>query len=150
MSNGTITVNKIIDGICEALNTEFGDGYEIYTEDVQQNLTEPCFSVVLIKPSTKQFLGKRYYRTHLFCIHYFPQDKDNAKAECFDVLERLMDCLEYITVDGDTVRGTNMSGDDVITDGVLSFIVSYDMFVVKEQEDEPAMETLEHSTEVKG
>ena len=57
-----ITLNKIIDGICEALNTEFGDGYEIYTEDVKQYLTEPCFSVVLVKPSQKQFLGKRYFR----------------------------------------------------------------------------------------
>jgi hypothetical protein len=143
-----ITLNKIIDGICEALNTEFGDAYEIYTEDVQQNLTEPCFTVVLVKPSTKQFLGKRYYRTNLFCIHYFPQSKDNAKSESFDVQERLMDCLEYITVDGDVTRGTQMNGE--MNDGVLSFFANYDMFVVKEVEGEPEMETLEHETSVKG
>ncbi len=145
-----VTLNKIIDGICEALNTEFGDAYEIYTEDVKQNLTEPCFSVVLVKPSQKQFLGKRYFRQNLFCIHYFPQDKDNAKAECFDVYERLNDCLEYIEVDGDAIRGTNMSPDDFMSDGVMNFIVNYDMFVYKEADGEPGMETLEQTTNVKG
>ena len=114
MSNGTITLNKIIDGICNALNTEFGDAYEIYTEDVKQNLTEPCFLVVLVKPLTKQFLQKRYFRHNIFCVHYFPSDKDNANAECFDIFERLADCLEYIEVDGAAVRGTNMTPDDFI------------------------------------
>ncbi len=143
-----ITVNKIIDGICEALNDEFGSTYEIYTEDVQQNLSKPCFSVVLVKPSIKQFFGKRYYRTNLFCIHYFPQSSDEAKEECFDVQERLMDCLEYIEVDGDAVRGTQMNGE--MSDGVLAFMVNFDMFVIKETEDEDAMETLTQSTTVKG
>lgn len=145
-----ITLNKIIDGICEALNTEFGDEYEIYTEDVKQNLTEPCFSVVLVKPSTEQFLGKRYIRKNIFCIHYFPQDKENPNTECFDVYERLIDCLEHIEVDGDVVRGTNMTPDDFMSDGVMNFIVNYDMFVYRSDDGEPEMETLEQSTNVKG
>ena len=145
-----ITLNKIIDGICEALNAEFGDKYEIYTEDVKQNLTEPCFSVVLVKPSTEQFLGTRYFRQNLFCIHYFPQDKENPNAECFDVYERLTDCLEYIEVDGDMVRGTDMKPDNIISDGVMNFIINYDMFVYRSDDGEPEMETLEQSTDVKG
>lgn len=148
MNNGTVTLNNVIDGIVAALNTEFGDSYEIYTEDVQQYLTEPCFSIVLVKPSQKQFLGKRYFRKHFFCIHYFPQSKDEAKSECFDVEDRLMDCLEYIEVDGDVVRGTEMEGE--MADGVLNFMVSYNMFVTKEEEGEPAMETIDHETQVKG
>lgn len=143
-----ITVNKIIDGICEALNAEFGDEYEIYTENVEQGLEQPCFSVLVLKPSTEQFLGKRYYRTNLFCIHYFPKSEHEAKEECFDVQERLMDCLEYITVDGDLTRGTGMNGE--LVDDVLSFFVNYDMFVIKEQESEPTMETIEQNTNVKG
>lgn len=143
-----ITLNKIVDGICEALNAEFGDSYEIYTEDVKQNLTEPCFSIVLLKLSTEQFLGKRYMKKHQFCIHYFPQDKDSPNTECFDVFDRLCDCLEYIEVDGDVVRGTEMEGE--MADGVLNFMVSYNMFVTKEEEGEPAMETIDHETQVKG
>lgn len=143
-----ITLNKIIDGICEALNTEFGDDFEIYTEDVKQGLKEPCFSVVLLNPSVEQFLGKRYHRNNLFCIHYFPKSKHEAKAECFDVQERLQDCLELIAVDGDLTRGTGMHGE--VVEGVLSFFVDYDMFVYKEQETSPVMETIKQSTDVKG
>lgn len=143
-----ITLNRIIDGICEALNAEFGDEYEIYTEDIEQGLKKPCFSVLLLKPSKTQFLGKKYYNTNLFCIHYFPQSEHEPKAECFDVQERLEDCLEYITVDGDLTRGTEMNGE--IVDGVLSFFVNYDMFVIKEQEVAPSMDRFEQTTDVKG
>lgn len=142
-----ISIEKIIDGISEALNTEFGDEYDIYTEDIEQGLNEPCFSIVLLKPSVNQFLGKRYYRTHLFCVHYFPKSTNESKLECFKIEERLMNCLEYITVDGDSIRGKNMFGE--ISDGVLAFMIEYNMFVNKEQVVEPAMETLRQSTHVR-
>ena len=38
-------INKIIDGISVAINSEFGDPYEIYTESIEQGLVEPCFSI---------------------------------------------------------------------------------------------------------
>lgn len=142
-----ISIVKIIDGISEALNTEFGDEYDIYTEDIEQGLNEPCFSIVLLKPSVNQFLGKRYYRTHLFCVHYFPESTNESKLECFRIEERLMNCLEYITVDGDSIRGKNMFGE--ISDGVLAFMIEYNMFVNKEQVVESAMETLQQSTDVR-
>lgn len=142
-----ISIEKIIDGISEALNTEFGDEYDIYTEDIEQGLNEPCFSIVLLKPSVNQFLGKRYYRTHLFCVHYFPKSTNESKLECFKIEERLMNCLEYITVDGDSIRGKNMFGE--ISDGVLAFMIEYNMFVNKEQVVESAMETLQQSTDVR-
>ena len=142
-----ISIEKIIDGISEALNTEFGDEYDIYTEDIEQGLNEPCFSIVLLKPSVNQFLGKRYYRTHLFCVHYFPKSTNESKLECFKIEERLMNCLEYITVEGDSIRGKNMFGE--ISDGVLAFMIEYNMFVNKEQVVESAMETLQQSTDVR-
>ncbi|MCD8067764.1 MAG: hypothetical protein LUE87_02510 [Lachnospiraceae bacterium] len=49
------------------------------------------------------------------------------------------DCLEWITVDGDLLRGTQMHYE--IEDNVLLFFVNYDLFVFKEQEEE-AMEEL--------
>ena len=117
-----ITLNKIIDGVCKALSDEFGAGYEIYTEYIKQGLEEPCFSVRLISPSTTQFLGKRYYMTNQFCVHYFPKSKTAVNEECFDITDRLTSCLEYITVDGDLTRGTALSSE--IVDGVLSFFVN--------------------------
>jgi hypothetical protein len=140
-------MNLIIDGICTAINSEFGDEYEIYTESVEQGLEEPSFAVVCLNPSVEQFLGKKYFRTNQFCIHYFPSSNEQ-KNECFAVMERLFNAMEVITVDDDSIRGTEMRGE--VTDDVLHFFVDYNMFVYKESVDEPFMEILDVDTDVKG
>lgn len=140
-------INEIVNGICLALNSEFGDEYEIYTETLKQGLKEPCFSIVCINPTQEQFLGKRYYKANCFCIHYFPSSAD-TNAEINTVREKLFNALEYITVDGDLIRGTNMTAetDDL---GVLNFIVNYNLFVKKVQET-TAMEDYDYQNNVKG
>lgn len=140
-------INKIIDGISIAINSEFDDTYEIYTESIEQGLKEPCFSIICLNPTIEQFLGKRYFRTNQFCIHYFPTFNE-PRLECNITSERLFKALEIITVDGDIIRGTDMNFEYV--DGVLNFFVNYDLFVYKDAEDEPFMESVEHSTVVKG
>ena len=140
-------INKIIDGISIALNSCFGDDYEIYTESVEQGLKEPCFSIVCLNPTIEQFLNTRYFRTNQFCIHYFPSSNE-VNAECQSVLERLFSALELITVNGDLCRGTNINAE--ITDGMLHFFVNYDMFVYKTKEVGELMGTIIHKTGVKG
>ena len=140
-------INKIIDGISVALNTEFGDTYEIYTESVEQGLEEPCFSIVCLNPTMNQFLGNRYFRTNQFCIHYFPTSEDK-NMQCNEVRERMFNCLEIIDVDGDPVRGTKIETD--FTDGVLNFFINYDMFVKKVEDEKVTMESVELDTDVKG
>lgn len=140
-------INKIIDGISVAINSEFGDPYEIYTESIEQGLIEPCFSILCLNPTINQVLGKRYFRKNQFCIHYFP-NSDEKRSECHAVIERLMGALEIITVDGDLCRGTDMHGE--VVDNVLSFFVNYDVYVYKEQTAEPAMETVSHNMNMKG
>lgn len=140
-------INEIIDGISVAINSEFGDHYEIYTESVEQGLTEPCFSILCLNPTIGQVLGKRYFRRNQFCIHYFPSSNER-KSECHSVIERLMDALEIITVSGDLCRGTDMHGE--VVDDVLSFFVNYDMHVYKGKTTTPTMETVSHNTNMKG
>ena len=140
-------INKIIDGISVAINSEFGDSHEVYTEDIEQGLEEPCFSILCLNPTINQVLRKRYFRTNQFCIHYFPSSSEK-RSECHAVAERLMNTLETITVDGDLCRGTDMHSE--VTDGVLSFFVNYDMYVYKKQVVESTMETVSHSMNVKG
>lgn len=140
-------INKIIDGISVAIGLEFGDSYEIYTESVEQGLIEPCFSILCLNPKIDQKLGKRYFRTNQFCIHYFPSS-DEKRSECQTVIERLIGALEIITVNGDLCRGTSMHFE--IEDGVLSFFVNYDMYVYKEESAELAMETVSHGMTLKG
>ena len=140
-------INKIMDGISVAINSEFGDDYEIYTESIAQGLKEPCFSILCLNPAIESKLGKRRFLTNQFCIHYFPSTNE-PQSECYAVMSRLGLALELIKVDGDLCRGTEMRGE--IVDDVLSFFVNYDMHVYKNVTDETAMETMIHDASVKG
>jgi len=139
-------INSIIESISISLNAEFGDGYTIYTESVGQGLQEPCFFVSCINPSSRPFLGKRYFRENQFCLQYFPADTDRAREECNAVAERLYTCLEYISVAGNLTRGTKMSYE--VVDDVLNFFVNYDMFVYKAATSD-AMEDLSQNVTMK-
>jgi len=132
-------LNKIIDGISEKLNATFGDEYEVHTEQVKQGLDPPCFLISLVNPTSTPVVGNRYSRQNLFSVKYFPLSKTGARAEYLNVQDELFLALEYITADGDMLRGTGMNGQ--IVDGILVFIVNYGMFVRKES-DKDLMETL--------
>ena len=140
-------INAIIEAISISLNVEFGDDYEIHMEEIKQGLKEPCFFIACLNPTTEQFLGKRYQCTNQFCVQYFPKTADKRR-ECTDVAERMIWCLEYITLDGDTkpIRGAKMRYE--IVDGVLNFFVNYDLFILR-SEEQTAMETITASTDVK-
>lgn len=140
-------INRIIDAIAASIFEEFGDGYTIYDENVEQGLKEPCFFITCVNPTNDLFIGKRYFRRNQFCIDYIPAT-DNRKRECNAVADRLYSCLERIWIDKvDSTRGTKMNYE--VVDGVLHFFVNYNMFVYKIVENAP-MEDLKHTTDVKG
>lgn len=126
-------INEIVSAISNAIYLEFGDEYEIYTEDVKQGLKEPCFSISCINPSIKQFFDKKYKTTNLFNILYFPKNEE-IENEINNVRERLFNCLEYINGENYVLRGTNMNTQTV--DGVLNFFVNYDFFIKKQIESD--------------
>lgn len=133
-------VNKIITGISQKLDAIFNissEEYTIYTENVEQDLKEPCFFIFCLKPDNSQLIGNRYKRNYPFDIQYLPKDSENINSECNEVAEKLINELEYITVDGSLVRGTKMNGETV--DNVLHFFVNYNMIVRK---DIPKEETM--------
>lgn len=138
-------INKVIDGICLALNEEFGDDYTIYTESIEQGLKEPCFFVQCINPTNNLFRGDRYRRTNQMCIQYFPSTRDE-QTECNAVAERMFNCLEWIDVDG-LQMGLDMHSEMV--NDVLNFFVDYNFFM-KSVKDETAMEQIRHQTGVRG
>lgn len=140
-------INSIIEAISISLNEEFGDGYETHMEEIKQGLKEPCFFITCLNPTTELFLGKRYFRTNQFCIQYFPETNEKQR-ECNGVAERMLQCLEYITIYGEDkpIMGTKMKYE--VVDGVLNFFVNYDCFVRKIEQQTP-MESLQASTSVK-
>lgn len=141
-------ISSIIKGISVAINTEFGDGYTIYTESIEQGLKEPCFFISCLSPTNKVFFGERYFRTNQMCIQYIPTNTSVEKEECNAVVERLVNCLEYITVGEDPVRGSKMNSE--IVDGILNFFVNYDLFIMKLKNEEVAMNEILKNVAVKG
>lgn len=136
-------INSIIVAISVALNAEFG--YENHMEEIKQDLVEPCFFIQCLNPTTNLFLGNRYFRQNLFCIQYFPKDEDKQQ-ECNEVAEKMIWCLEYITVDGQKMRGIKMNYK--VVDGVLNFFLNYDCFVYKVEKTD-SMEALASTIDVK-
>lgn len=137
---------SIMEAISIALNAEFGEKYEIYIEEINQDLNGHSFFIQCLNPANDLFLGRRYFKSNQFCIQYFPLSQDDRNRECYEVLERMNQCLEYITMDG-LMRGTQMNGR--IVDGVLNFFVNYDCFVYKREEETAGISGMTSSTTVK-
>lgn len=132
-------LNKIIDGISVALDAAFSD-VTLYSEGIEQGFQEPCFFIMPLNPSQSQIVGNRYRREYPLDIHYFPADGQEKNQEMNTVADQLMDALEYITVDGSLVRGTEMNFEKA--DGVLHFFISYKLHVRKETPAEEPMDEL--------
>lgn len=142
-------INTIIESISAALQDEFGDGYEIRMEESEQGMEKPCFFIFCKNPSNERFPGNRYFRTNPFCIQYFPVSGEKQR-ECNRAAERMYQCLEHVTVKGDDkpIMGTKMRYE--VVDGVLNFFVNYDMFMIRQQKNEGAMEKVTGSVTAKG
>ena len=139
-------LDKIVDGISVQLNSAFGDEFKIYTEQIKQGLKPPCFFIQLVNPMNIKLVGGRYIRQNLFDIHYFPASAE-PNAECYNVQDVLYLAMEYITADGDLIRGINMRGEFV--DGVLHFFVNYNM-VIRKIEELTFMELMQLNLNTKG
>lgn len=131
-----ITVKNVLSAVSAALSGEFAE-YDVYLDDVAQGLSPPCFTVSC-SPSVRQVIGKRFRRDFDLCIHFFPGAAEKY-GECADVEERLFSSMQYISVDGDLLRGEDMSRK--FSDGILSFNVRYGTFVFDSEKAE-AMERL--------
>lgn len=136
----------ITDAIAKALYECFGDNYEIYTENVEQGLKEPCFFIETVEKSGGQYLGGKYRRDSSFCIHYFPVSGEPG-AECEEVVEKLFWLLECIPFQDGLIRGTDLCGK--VDDSVLHFFVDYNRFILK-LPDAESMGKVEIEVESKG
>ena len=139
--------DELIRGISAGLHSVFGEGYEIYWNDVEQGLQEPCFLISVQKPEIVPMLGKRSLRRNPFDIQYFPASP-GSNAELFAAAEKMEEALLEIELsNGDRLRGTAISLESV--DNVLHFFVQYNYFTLRMSE-ETSMETLESKVTTTG
>ena len=138
-------LNEIIKGISMALSVAFGDGYEIYQNDVDQGLKEPCFLIAVLRPEVTPMLGRRFIKRNPFDIQYFPADPHD-NAEMFTAAETMLEALDFIMLpSGELLHGTSVSYE--VADNVLHFMVSYNLPMVRPAET-AAMETLETAIDI--
>ena len=133
-------VNSVLNSISKALYATFGDTHHYYVEDVEQRAAFPCFTLNALNPLVRSVNRKDYYRTVPCVIHYFSDDKTNTRKHSLDVGEKVLECLEYLNIDGHLVRAENMSYNFV--DDVLQVFLTY-RFWTEKPEDLPIMEEVD-------
>lgn len=134
-------IESVIEGIGAALRREFGEGYEIWTEENGRDLKKPCFYIQCQRLSCRLFRGQRYFREQRFRIRYFPVSEEDGNRECYGVAERMNQCLERIAVQG------GMSGTKTeawLAEGTLDYYVNYDCFICKKEDGEAMGEWQAH------
>ncbi len=103
-----VASQAIVQGIIDALRTEFGGDYVYYANKVPQNFKEPAFFARQISGSMEPQRGRRYLRRGLYQVTYFAGNRKTQEQEINAVTDRLYPVLEYIKMDGSLIRGTQM------------------------------------------
>jgi len=122
-----VTLNNVIIAIAQALYSNFGDSYTIYTDEIKQDISLPCFYIKIVQPFQVQGLYDIKKRFNKFDIHFFPEESNHKNKDLSYVYDELVEILEYINIENNIYRGTNMQSH--IQDGILHFFVNYDFFV---------------------
>lgn len=136
-------VNKVLNAVTVQLHSTFGDSYKYYVENVEQNLTKPCFTIDTIIPLQRSKSPVLYDRTMPMVIHYFTDDKKDTKTDCYAKAEQMLECLEYLPFENTTLRGENISWQ--IVDEVLQVFVTYRFTTAKVIENLDNMASLEET-----
>lgn len=136
-------VNKVLNSVTVQLHSTFGDSYKYYVENVEQNLTKPCFTIDTIIPLQRSKSPVLYDRTMPMVIHYFSEDKKDTKTDCYAKAEQIVECLEYLPFQNTTLRGENISWQ--IVDEVLQVFITYRFTTAKVIENLDNMAILEET-----
>ena len=139
-------VNEVLNAMSAQLHATFGDTYRYYLEDVEQNLTTPCFTIDTILPLERSKSAILYDRTMPMVIHHFTNDKKDTKKTLYAIAEETIECLEYLPFKNTVLRGENLSWQ--IVDDVLQVFVTYKFTTKKIITVEDEMETLISDTKV--
>ena len=137
-------VNSLLNSVTKQLGTTFGTKYCYYVENVEQNLTKPCFTIDLLMPMERSKSPILYDRTMPLVVHYFSDSKTNLKQDCYSMAERVLECLEYLPYQNSILRGEDISWQ--ITDNVLQIFITYRFTTVMSKETADNMEELLETT----
>lgn len=133
-------VNTLLNSVTKQLGTTFGTDYRYYVENVEQNLTKPCFTIDMLMPMERSKSPILYDRTMPIVVHYFSDSKTNLKQDCYSMAERVLECLEYLPYQNSILRGENISWQ--IVEDVLQIFITYRFTTVMSKETADNMEDI--------
>lgn len=136
-------VNEMLNGISTQLYDVFGADYKYYVENVEQALKKPCFTIDSLMPLQRSRNRVLYDRTIPVVVHYFSNEKQSTKQDCYDKAELIVEALEYVPFHNALIRGEDISYQ--IVDDVLQVFVTYKFITKKLTSNEDDMETLDYS-----
>ena len=133
-------VNSLLNSVTKQLGTTFGKEYRYYVENVEQNLTKPCFTIDMLMPLERSKSPILYDRTMPLVVHYFSDSKTNLKQDCYSMAERVLECLEYLPYQNSILRGEDISWQ--IVEDVLQIFITYRFTTVMSKETADNMEEI--------
>lgn len=140
-----MTYSELMSAVTDRLETLFGGEYPVWTGtgvqtaagSPQTEAGQTGFCVQLLEASETPGLGQRYFRATSLCIRFLPGSAGQEASKQAEMLETLMNGMEYVETAGGSLRGTGRNA--AIKDGILNFYVNYNMFVAKPLAKEETM-----------
>lgn len=113
----------------------------VYKEDVPQNFKQPSFLISFYDQNPSKGINGRLKNTVRVDVAYFPESRQEANGECWEVGQKLLRELE---IDGFKIKNRNLK----ITDKVQHFMfdVDYREYLAT---DTQTMQTLSQDTDIK-
>lgn len=136
-------VNSFLNAISTQMGNTFGTTYHYYIEDVEQGISKPCFTIDALIPLQRSKSAILYDRTIPIVVHYFDDNKNLLKKNCYELAEELVSCLEYIPFKNTLIRGENISWQ--LVDDVLQVFITYKFTTKTDIPFENAMEDLQEA-----
>ena len=135
--------NKILDAVMKKLGDLFPEA-QITADSLGMERKLPCFEVRITQAEEKSVTGNRYFRSISISIMYYPKQFGYMSRDRNEVMDTLMDNLEYITAaDGSIVRGSMRTAKS--QEEILTFQTDYEMYVLKSSKSEDSMEDIKLS-----
>lgn len=123
----------------ETLLNTFGNKYPVYESFIKSDFEMPAFLIEPIVSSEKHFMGNKFMKSYSVVIKFYCESSE--KNELYpEICEKSGRALEYLSIDGDLIRGNKLSFKNHAE--YLEISVCYEYFFFKKY-SVPYMETLD-------
>lgn len=139
--------NDLIDAISKRLLEYFPESVpNIYSENIEQGFSEPCFYISLINSTNKNKLGPGRSKRYKFDIMYFNNNSGNDDLNTMG--DKLSTVLEDIQIGDALIHGFDIEYE--VKDNKLHFFVEYPVLASYEVEKVSKMASLKERIDING